>query len=81
MNRRLPCRSAGWPRRQARKARNAANTECGSRSCTATAAARCSAGIGSQGLPEVKPASGASVHGSGVRQPSRPLKFGQKVMP
>ena len=43
--------------------------------------ARCSAGIGNHGLPLLKPDSSASLHGIGVRQPSRPLKFGQKVMP
>ncbi|MNS58669.1 hypothetical protein D3C72_915960 [compost metagenome] len=76
-----PCSRAGWVRRQARKPRKADSTDCGSCACTATAAAWCSAGIGSHGLPVVKPASGASIHGNGVRQPSRPLKFGQKVIP
>jgi hypothetical protein len=56
--------------------------DSGSRSWSSSARARCSAATGSHGVPVVKPAFGAAaVHGIGVRQPSRPLNSGQKVMP
>ena len=76
-----PVTSASCFVRQWRKRRVLLSTEDGSASCAATLRARCESGTGSHGSPLPKPASGSSVHGIGVRQPSRPLKFGQKVMP